>query len=457
MDEKWLHDIADQLADYEAKAPEGLWERIDSSLKGGVAGPRRIPLTRRPSFHKVAYRIAAVALLTLLLGGGVLLYLSDSHPQPAQQLVADGAEMPSGAQQKTSMQTATAQLLASQTPASQTPASQTTASQSAASQSTARDARLASQHVAILHAVSASSAASAALDSDAVVPLPSTSGEQGSEDHLQPSHDSQQAEQAQQPSREAPARRAQRGYFVPAPQSKQRQPHPVSVSLLASNVFADNRQTNGPGGVAMSTGDKYLAQEPISTQIQSGYGALNKHLIGNDGARVFDQEKHHKQPVRVGLSLAYPLSSRLSIGLGLYYTYLSSDFKSGSEHNYQSAHQSLHYLGIPVSVNYAFYRSSRFSFYTTGGMMAEKCVSGQSELLTVSVNSKEVEKQSLTEHRLQYSAFGSVGVQMDLVKHVGLYVEPGLSYYLDNHSRVVNLYKDEPLQFNLSAGVRVSF
>ena len=433
MDEKWLKDIANQLADYEAKAPEGLWERIDSSLKGGATGPRLVPLTHRTSLRRVAYSVAAIALLTLLIGGGVMLYLNDQPLQPAHELAADVLDM---------------------LPADESEARP--ADESEVLTADVMEVLPLDKSVMLADATSPSSMQMVHREA------PLTSNGRGEEEQMQlplreNQRDNEQGDTGQQPAREAPSRRTHRGYFLPAPQRIQGKQHPFSISLLASNVFSDNSQTNGPSGVAMSSGDEYQAKDPISSQIQSGYGALNKHLIGNDGARVFDQEKHHKQPVRVGLSVAYPLSERLSIGLGLYYTYLSSDFKSGSEHNYQSAHQSLHYLGIPLSVNYAFLRSSRFSFYATGGMMTEKCISGQSELLTVSGSSREMEKQSLTEQRLQYSAFGSVGVQMDLVKHVGLYVEPGLSYYLDNHSRVVNLYKDEPLQFNLSAGVRFSF
>ena len=428
MDEKWLKDIANQLADYEAKAPEGLWERIDSSLKGGAIGPRMVPLTRCTSLRRVAYRVAAIALLTLLIGGGVMFYLNEKQLQPAHELTADVLD---------TLPAEEPQVLLAEEPEAHP----------------AQVSEVLPLGVTERLADAASPSSLLPVRSEA---LPS-SDECGEEEHRQQPLHKAQRDTEQQPVREAASRRSQRGYFVPATHPTPNRPHPFSISLLASNLFSDNRQTNGSGGVAMSSGNEYLAQEPISSQIQSGYGALDKHLIGNDGARIFDQEKHHKQPVRVGLSVSYPLSERLSIGLGLYYTYLSSDFKSGSEHNYQSAHQSLHYLGIPLSINYAFLRSSRFSFYVAGGMMAEKCISGQSELLTVSGSSREVEKQSLTEQRLQYSAFGSVGVQMDLVRHLGLYVEPGLSYYLDNHSRVVNLYKDEPLQFNLSAGVRFSF
>ena len=51
MDEKWLKDIEEQLAGYEAKAPEELWERISSLLTANVARRRTIPLVRRRSFR----------------------------------------------------------------------------------------------------------------------------------------------------------------------------------------------------------------------------------------------------------------------------------------------------------------------------------------------------------------------------------------------------------------------
>lgn len=430
MDEKWLKDIEKQLAGYEAKAPEGLWERISSLLTANVARRRTIPLVRRRSFRTYAYRIAAVVVLIVLIGGGLFIDLSyedasmnhqPSVSQPnrsASSSVSEKASsifkvIPSTIAEPVRMTSGSQQLFAS------------------------------SVHVA--------------EPRDTITPVAQPLSDGGTASAQQQSVTEKEGDSTEKATRHTSSAGAKRGYFIPGSQQSSSKQKPLSISLLATNVISDNRQTNGPGGVALMSSDQAMASDPICNQIQSGYGAVNKHLIGNDGARIFDQEKHHKQPVRVGVSVAYPLTDRLSLGLGLYYTYLSSDFKTGSEYSYQSAHQSLHYIGVPLSVNYAFYRSSRFLFYATGGAMAEKCVSGESEIQTVNGRSSETTTQPFTEHRLQYSVFGSVGVQLDLLPHVGLYMEPGLSYYFDNHSQVVNLYKDEPLQFNLSAGVRFSF
>lgn len=48
-------------------------------------------------------------------------------------------------------------------------------------------------------------------------------------------------------------------------------------------------------------------------------------------------------------------------------------------------------------------------------------------------------------------------MQLDITRHIGVYIEPGISYYFDNNSDVRNIYKDRPLNFNLNIGLRFTF
>ena len=48
----------------------------------------------------------------------------------------------------------------------------------------------------------------------------------------------------------------------------------------------------------------------------------------------------------------------------------------------------------------------------------------------------------------------AAGVQYNFSNLLGLYVEPGVSYYFDNGSSVSNIYKDKPFNFNLNLGLR---
>ena len=70
---------------------------------------------------------------------------------------------------------------------------------------------------------------------------------------------------------------------------------------------------------------------------------------------------------------------------------------------------------------------------------------------------KETDTQSHVVKPLQWSVNASAGVQFDIVPSVGVYAEPGISYYFDNGSDIRTIYKDEPLNFNLNVGMRFNF
>jgi hypothetical protein len=57
---------------------------------------------------------------------------------------------------------------------------------------------------------------------------------------------------------------------------------------------------------------------------------------------------------------------------------------------------------------------------------------------------------------MQWSLNGSLGVQYDVIPLLGLYAEPGLSWYPDNGSRLQNYFKDKPLTFSLQLGLRLN-
>jgi len=50
-----------------------------------------------------------------------------------------------------------------------------------------------------------------------------------------------------------------------------------------------------------------------------------------------------------------------------------------------------------------------------------------------------------------------VGVACSIVKHLELYVEPSLAYYIDNKGDIPNLWEERPLNFILQFGLRTGF
>ena len=166
-------------------------------------------------------------------------------------------------------------------------------------------------------------------------------------------------------------------------------------------------------------------------------------------------EYEHHLPIRIGLSVAYALTDRLSISSGLTYTRLSSDIKDASRESKYIGEQRLHYVGIPVNVSYKVASSRWISLYGTAGVLAEKCVSGTTDVGYVENNTmKYTNTHDISSKPLQMSINAGVGIQFDFIDNVGIYAEPGLSYYFDDGSALQTIYKEKPLNFNLNVGVR---
>lgn len=87
----------------------------------------------------------------------------------------------------------------------------------------------------------------------------------------------------------------------------------------------------------------------------------------------------------------------------------------------------------------------------------ECCVEGDSETDYMwRGRIKSSTHKAVREKPWQCSVNASAGMQFNLSSVVGLYVEPGVSYYFDNGSSVSNIYKEKPLNFNLEFGLRFS-
>lgn len=170
----------------------------------------------------------------------------------------------------------------------------------------------------------------------------------------------------------------------------------------------------------------------------ASYKAIQRNQQGN--------AKHHA-PVSVGLQVAFGIAPRLSLSTGLVYTRTSSDFYPYASSSSYNVHQVLHYVGIPVGLNYEFWQSGGFHAYVMAGAEADYNVKNDTE-------EEGVKKENAKRDRVQFSGKASLGAQYDITPKVGLYVEPGAKYYFDNGSHVENTFKDKKLNFNLQFGLR---
>ena len=180
-------------------------------------------------------------------------------------------------------------------------------------------------------------------------------------------------------------------------------------------------------------------------------------LVFNQGKELQTEVKH-RLPIRVGVLFTYNINNYIGIESGVTYTNLTSDMREGSENHYFTSEQKLHYVGVPINLKYRIFAQKAFQLYASSGFLVEKSVSG--ELIKsyfLDNQFTQTERESLKINSLQWSVNVATGVQYNFSSLIGVYAEPGISYYFDNNSPVETIYKDKPLNFNLNVGVRFTF
>lgn len=227
----------------------------------------------------------------------------------------------------------------------------------------------------------------------------------------------------------------------------------VSMKLYAENFGAGMGDVNSGSNIANRYSDSGVMVDPmpgvypdpsaggsndVDYLMAAAYKALQKSPQG--------KAKHHA-PVSVGMQIAFGVAPRLSLSTGVVYTRTSSDFYPYAPNNDYNVHQVLHYVGIPVGLNYELWRSGGFHAYVMAGAEAAYNVKNDTD-------EDGTRKQDAKRDRVQFSGKASLGAQYDISPNVGLYIEPGAKYYFDNGSDIENTFKDKKLNFNLQFGLR---
>ena len=179
-------------------------------------------------------------------------------------------------------------------------------------------------------------------------------------------------------------------------------------------------------------------------------------FITSNFKKKTDTNIKHRQPIRLGVTAAFDINRRWSVETGVTYTYLTSDIYSGTtENNYQSV-QKLHYIGIPLNLDYSIWKYKNINVYVSGGGMAEFCIDGK--LTTDYILSKKVEstgEEKIKNNKTQWSVNAAAGVQYSFIPNMGIFIEPGVGYYFDDGSDIQTIYKEHPTNFNLKLGLRI--
>ena len=159
------------------------------------------------------------------------------------------------------------------------------------------------------------------------------------------------------------------------------------------------------------------------------------------------ERSSHYFPIQVGLSARLPLSKQLYLSTGLQYSLYNSKFTMSQT---GEKRQQVHYLGIPVRLDWVFASNSRFDVYAGGGVQGDFCLNA-----TLAGMNLEKERPSL-------SLVGAGGVQMNVTKHLGIYLEPELSWRIPTddpklgNNTLVTYRSEHPVMFSVATGIRIN-
>lgn len=150
----------------------------------------------------------------------------------------------------------------------------------------------------------------------------------------------------------------------------------------------------------------------------------------------------HGFPLKFGLSARMPVTDRLYVSTGMDYSWYQSAFEFYRTYEQK---QQAHYLGIPVRLDWVFASGRFFEAYLGGGLEGEVCVGA-------SFGGKQISKDGFT-----LSLQGAGGIQMNVTKRLGIYVEPQVMWRIPTGDSALETYRSaHPLMFSAATGFRIN-
>lgn len=458
----WTSKLQDQLAGYQESVSHDLWAGIEQSLaqnniESVSSNPQTIVSESSEStdLHvgseakknaRIVYfkRWSAAAAAVALLGiGGSYVYLHQEDVEKGNlQLASLSSPAVSADLQSAASQPAPSHIVSADL--------QSAASQSAPSHAVSADLQSAASKRKMGNALVEESENEISLlaeNSDPTEPVSEDKATDSSTDHKTLTRSTDHKVLTRSTDNHAAAYASQSYHF-----EKNEEVSGWSMQLYAENLTPSLGGVNSDASGGYNDFSYGTMAEPmpgVITDPTAGGIYGEEYLLASYKAIQRNQQgnaKHHA-PVSVGLQVAFGIAPRLSLSTGLVYTRTSSDFYPYAPSSSYNVHQVLHYVGIPVGLNYEFWQSGGFHAYVMAGAEADYNVKNDTE-------EEGVKKENAKRDRVQFSGKASLGAQYDITPKVGLYIEPGAKYYFDNGSHVENTFKDKKLNFNLQFGLR---
>lgn len=434
----WLNDIHDKLGDFETKAPEGLWARIETAQAASDAG-------KAAPFALWGKRIAAVGAVAAAIVAGVIIFGRHSATVPSQILADSQQDIHIADETIQDSPSADYDGTVDDVETNYLPADY---HGTASLQRIPAEMRKTPEDIPGLDAVPMEQECeerhpghedrSDATSADSKIVAEELNHDMNATSDRQVESQERNGKATVVPlRREERVRKARKGSGA------------MSIGIINS-YGAQSTELLAYGGAAMSVAGP---QENVAWDDSPTLGMM---LYNRSVGEV---KYTHRMPVRVGVTLDWQLSDRWFLESGVTYTRLNSQTRQGNETDYATAFQKLDYVGIPLNVKFKAFGTRNFGLYATAGMNVDKCVSAKcignySYTTEWGTESGSLGTEKIADRPLQFSVNLAAGVAYLISPLVSLYVEPGMSYYFDDKSSLNTIYKERPLNFSMNMGLR---
>lgn len=224
------------------------------------------------------------------------------------------------------------------------------------------------------------------------------------------------------------------------------------VHWLAGNFQGNLGLSSGEGSDLASSGS-------ISSHLFSRVSQADALLASSTPTLIsFSDKKTYYVPMSFGLTAGMPIGNRWELQSGIIYTLLITTGELQSSSNVKATGRiEQHYIGVPVSLAYAFIKQPSFSVYLTGGGRIEKGISLVEKIYTY--NSQNVPTEQERYHYpisgVQVALEAGIGASYRLYRFISWYAEVGGAWYVPSN-QPESSRTEHPLNAALKTGLRFS-
>lgn len=228
-----------------------------------------------------------------------------------------------------------------------------------------------------------------------------------------------------------------------------------SEKLLAENIDSQVEKSANTGlALGVNGGGAFSKADAYKRTVLAMANSDQQLTLRSETVKL-----EHNQPITFGLSINKRINDRFSVESGITYTYLSSKIKSSAASTYsQSNMQYLHYLGIPLTINYNVIEWNKIRVYLAAGGAVQKDIYGRVDKRSVNLSeSGKSHKSSISQRNVQMSITSSLGISYPIYNNMSLYTTVGGAYYIDAKNEYETIYSDKQWLLNLNLGIKFGF